>query len=273
MPGETKRILQHRSAAWFDAVSSRRSQRSFNGHKLAEDDLEAIVELAEDFRPYDDARCAVVQDADPALFTGFVGSYGSVTGAPHALLMIASDTRRAQQHAGYTGEALVLEATARDIDTCWIGGSFDSEKAAGLVDLAEGERVVCVSPLGYRTERESLKDQLMHAVPRSHSRRPISEIAPKLTEEWPAWARVAVECARLAPSAVNRQPWRFDYVHDGLAIYVTQGRGGSVPREIDCGIAMLHGEIGARQCVSTAEWTESAGTDELAVLQVEDDDW
>ncbi|HHY93759.1 MAG TPA: nitroreductase, partial [Firmicutes bacterium] len=38
---------------------------------------------------------------------------------------------------GYTGEAVVLEATALGLATCWVGGFFRPEVAARLLGVGE----------------------------------------------------------------------------------------------------------------------------------------
>lgn len=271
MPYDVDAVLAQRGSAWFDVAQTRRSWRSYDESPIAAEDLEALKELAESFRPYDDARCVVVADAPADLFRGIVGSYGAPTGAPHALMMLARDTERCQQHAGYTGEALVLEAGARGVDTCWIGGNFDREKAAALHVLEDDEHVVCVSPLGTRVTPETMTDQLMHTFARSDTRKRIGEIAPGIDDRWPAWARVAVECARLAPSALNRQPWLFS-MHDGeLVLRVAKGRERpEIRRALDCGIAMLHAQLGALQTGEAAQWHEDVADGELARLRPSD---
>ena len=56
--------------------------------------------------------------------------------------------------------------------------------------------------------------------------RPAEEIAPGLRRRGPPWARAGVEAARLAPSAMNRQPWRFRY-EDGRVVVSFDGSDGA----------------------------------------------
>jgi len=252
-----------RAPEWLAAVAGRRSRRSFDGLAADTTLLLAIEDLCTRFRPHADARVELVTDPAVDIFKGIIGGYGKVTDAPHALLFIA-DTRApfADQHLGYTGQAIVLDATARGLATCWIGGFFDPKKAASLVDLAPGERVVAASPLGTALAHATSTERTMTGMAGSHGRKPLEVIAPDRTDGWPAWAVGALETARLAPSAVNRQPWRFRW-DDGLVVSVN-GRLESpkVTKRLDCGIAMLHVEIAALSYGVTGVWNDlSAGLD------------
>jgi hypothetical protein len=96
----------------------------------------------------------------------------------------------------------------------------------------------------------------------SHKRKCIEELAPSIDRTWPEWAVAAVETARLAPSAVNRQPWRFR-LDDGRLI-VAKDRGFETPKvtkRLDCGIAMLHLQLGALAEGIQGAWTDLDGAD------------
>jgi len=248
---------------WLAAVATRHSRRSFDGTPADTSALVAIEELCGRFRPYDDARVVLVTDPAVDIFKGIVGGYGKVTDAPHALLFIADPHAPfADQHLGYTGQAIVLEATAHGLATCWIGGFFDPRKAASLTDLAPGERVIAASPLGTAVPKATSTERTMSGMAGSQNRKPLEVIAPGGTADWPAWAIGALETARLAPSAVNRQPWRFRW-EDGLVVSVN-GRLESpkVTKRLDCGIAMLHVEIAALSYGVTGTWHDlSSGLD------------
>jgi len=70
----------------------------------------------------------------------------------------------------------------------------------------------------------------------------------------------ALEAARLAPSAVNRQPWRFFLGENAIAVSLDKVRDtDKISRRLDCGIAMLHLELGARHSGVAANWTYPPG--------------
>ena len=215
------------------------------------------------FRPYPDARVALVRSTEVDVFTGIVGAYGKVVGSPHLLVFIADERAPfADQHVGFTAEGAVLEATRLGLDTCWIGGFFNAEKVRRVVELAQGERVYAVSPLGHPLPSASATERTMRRMAGSKKRKCIEELAPGIGSSWPEWAVAAVETARLAPSAVNRQPWRFRL--DGGGLVVAKDSAFETPKvakRLDCGIAMLHAELGALAAGLDGLWTDLTGSD------------
>jgi len=206
-------------------------------------DLDALEELATRLRPWPGARAVVLREAPPSVFVGVVGMYGGISHAPSVIAFIgAGDTRG--EAVGYTGEALVLEATALGLDTCWVGGLFSGHAIGALTPLGSDERVHAVAALGYAHDGPTAKERLLFGAGHAKRRRSADEIAPG-HDGWPTWAQAAVAAARVAPSAMNRQPWRFGM--DGGALTLAFS-GTDTPRSskhLDCGIAMLHAEVGA----------------------------
>ncbi|MRR12981.1 nitroreductase, partial [bacterium] len=73
-------------------------------------------------------------------------------------------------------------------------------------------------------------------------------------EGWPAWAQSAAAAAQVAPSAMNRQPWRFSFSEAGLLVSTSAVEVPRAPKRLDCGIAMLHLELGAFGQGVTGSW-------------------
>jgi nitroreductase len=157
--------------------------------------------------------------------------------------------------AGYVGEAAVLEATRLGLGTCWIGGGFRKRKTADLVELAPGERVYTVIALGSAPEDWTTGERVTAAAAGADRRMPLVEIAPSIeTELWPAWALAGIELARLAPSARNRQPWRFRLEGEDVIVSYEGRETAYVSKRLDCGIAMLHFELAARAAGCDGVW-------------------
>jgi nitroreductase len=264
--------------AWFEAITSRRSRRRYERRPVAPEAVAALRGLCERFSLAPGVRVELVEggaDVFTGLLDRFGGAYGRVEGAPWTAVVIGPEG--AGTEAGYAGEAFVLEATRLGLGTCWVAGMFEHAAVERLVELAPGEKVFAVTPVGHPLERKALVERMMSTAVRSAARRQVEEIAPGLVREspalghgvrrervWPAWAVSAVEAARLAPSGANRQPWRFRLDGGGLVLTVAEGSYWTAP--IDCGIAMLHAELGALHEGVRGRWRRLAAP-EVAVFE------
>lgn len=236
--------------SWHAAISVRRSRRRFDPTPLENTLLERMRSVCEGFRPFPGVRAVLVTQSAENVFKGFAGSYGKVKNAPAFIAFIGrGDDHAVQEKVGYMGEGIVLEATALGLGTCWIGGFFRPETAASLAEVAEGELVLAVTPLGMVAKDWNLEERIMTGFGRNHQRKPVAELASGPPEsEWPVWVKEALVAARLAPSAVNRQPWRFAVEEEAVTVAVDKpGDTFHVSKRLDCGIAMLHLELGARK--------------------------
>jgi len=191
------------------------------------------------------------------IFKGIVGGYGKVSGAP-AFIAFIGDMRApsVQEEVGYTGEGIILEATALRLNTCWVGGFFRPENVASLVEIRDKERVLAVTPVGYASRFKSLAERLMTGFGFTHRRLSLSKlVSGGRVDNLPEWAKVSIEAARLAPSAINRQPWGFDVDSNGITVFVrTSGPEFSISKRLDCGIAMLHIEVAASNFGIKGAW-------------------
>jgi hypothetical protein len=207
--------------------------------------------------PFPNARSCLVTESVKDVFKGIVGSYGKIKGAPAFIAFIGDmDSASVQEEVGYTGEGVILEASALGLNTCWVAGFFKPDSVASLVEIKSNERVLAVTPVGYARRFESLEEKLMTGFGRTHRRVPISRLISSLAQDsLLEWIRASIQAARLAPSAVNRQPWGFDVQDGGITVYVrTGGPEFSVSKRLDCGIAMLHIEVTALNRGVRGDW-------------------
>jgi hypothetical protein len=246
--------------AWFEAIAIRASRRRFDGRPVRAEALQRIGAACRTVSERADTGVrAVLVDARPdGVFTGLIGQYGAaVSGAPAFAAFLGGPDWDVD--LGYIGEAVILAATAAGVDTCWIAGSFDPAAAAAYADLAEGEQVRAVTPLGYGTSDVRGFERVLNAVVQPRARFDLERIAPGASS-WPAWARVAAEAVRLAPSGKNRQPWRLRLEDDALVLALAPD-GAYWTAWIDCGIAALHAELGALHAGVVGTWQRLAGPD------------
>jgi len=244
---------------WHAAITIRRSRRRYKPIPLEPAQLAQIQAVCREFRPYPQARAELITKSPDEVLRGIVASYGKVKGAPALIAFIGDiDDRYVNEKVGYMGEGIILEATAMGLGTCWVGGSmfFRRGLAESIVGAGEKERVFAVTPVGYSIKEFSLEERVQTAFGMFHRRKPLAEMVSGLDEkEWPDWVKSALAAARLAPSAVNRQPWRFYVEPNGITVSVDSSLiEWGISKRLDCGIAMLHIEVAALDCGVKGKW-------------------
>ncbi|MBQ2845516.1 MAG: nitroreductase family protein, partial [Firmicutes bacterium] len=118
----------------------------------------------------------------------------------------------APEALGYDFEQLVLYLTDMGLGTCWLGGTFNKGAFAEAMDVQDDEIFTIVSPIGYTADKMSLVEVMMRRGSGGDKRLPWEELFydgdfGKPIAAGDGYADV-LEMVRLAPSAVNRQPWR-----------------------------------------------------------------
>ena len=231
----------------MELVRSRRSVRTFDGRALLPEDRERILAYAESAdNPYGiGITWKLLSAGDERL------SVPVITGADTYIAGKMEKQPHAEEAFGYSFEKVVLFAGSCGIGTTWIAGTMDRAAFERAVELKENEVMPCVSPLGYPSDRMSVRETLMRRGIRADSRMAFPELffagdfGTPLTEETASGLFTALEMVRLAPSAVNRQPWRIVVTPEAAHFYEKRGKGsadgdGWDIRKIDIGIAMCH---------------------------------
>ncbi len=150
----------------------------------------------------------------------------------YLLLAGPEEEAHLEEKCGYFGEKLVLTAAAMGLGSCWLGSQQGS--------LEPGVRLVCAVALGCAPD---------HGAPAARHNTPLSPDAASA----PAWFRGGLEAAAQAPSAMNRQNWRFSLLPDGTA--QAEALDQRPFALVDLGIAKLHFELGAHG----GQWTWGSG--------------
>lgn len=230
-------------------VRERRSFRTFDGRALTAEDKEKLCAFIEtidnpyglpvEFKLLEKMGCPVVVGTD--LYIG-------------AKMKEAPDMNVA---FGYSFEKLVLYAQSLGIGTVWIGGTMDRGAFERAMDLGEDEVMPCVSPLGYPAKKMSLRESMMRKGVKANERLSFENVVYWSGFEQPLTAEAAgklflpLEMVRLAPSAVNKQPWRMVVMDNAVHFYLQRSKnfsGGKLDmQKIDMGIALCHFELMAKE--------------------------
>ena len=237
----------------LDTIRSRRSVRTFDGTELRQEDKEKITAFCENAAsPYDIPITWKLIDAkesgasSPVIVGTDTFIAGKIRRTPHA-----------EEAFGFAFEQIVLFAESLGVGTTWIAGTMDRKAFERAIQLSDGEVMPCVSPLGYPAKKMSLRETMMRKGVKADSRLGFGEVffdgdfETPLTESKAGALKDVLEAVRLAPSAVNKQPWRI-VLRDGKAhFYEKRSRGYNADgwdiQKIDMGIALCHFEMTARE--------------------------
>lgn len=235
-----------------ELIRARRSVRSFDGRALDEVTKEKLLSCNME-NPYgipvtvtflgakeQGLTCPVVTDCD--LYVG-----GRVQDVPKASVAF-----------GYSFEQFVLYAQSLGLGTVWLGGTMNRAAYEKAMNLAENELMPCASPVGYPAAKMSMRESMMRKVVKADERMAFEELffdedfATPLTKEKAGKFFEPLEMVRLAPSAVNKQPWRAVVAGDSVHFYLVRSKGVGHGEKldmqmIDMGIALCHFALTAKE--------------------------
>ena len=137
---------------------------------------------------------------------------------PQLITIYSEETEGYLENIGFLFQQMDLYLQTLGLGVCWLGmGRMNPKTTAEIA----GMKYVIMLAFGYPKG-----DQLRHDKA-AFKRKSMEKIADR--------ADPRLEPARLAPSAVNSQPWYFTHVGDSIRLYCSQK--GS---RLDAGIALAH---------------------------------
>ena len=137
---------------------------------------------------------------------------------PQVITICSEETEGYLENIGFLFQQMDLYLQTLGLGVCWLGLGQMNPRTTQPV---EGMKFVIMMAFGYPKG-----DQLRHDR-KGFKRKALEQIADRTDPK--------LEPARLAPSAVNSQPWHF--THEGNAIHVYCSKKGT---RLDAGIALAH---------------------------------
>ncbi len=220
----------------LEAMDIRCSRRSYIGTPLESTFLEEARRTVREINAASGLSFTLVEDAKAAFAS--VWKTGGLFSGVRSILMAKgpADDPHLFEKVGHEGERFVLEMTRLGLGTCWVGATFDEK----TLPVPEGERLVCVIPVGPVPAEPTAKEQMIRKTLRGKGRS--LESRYEVSGTVPAWFYRGMDAVGKAPSARNTQKAGFS-CRDGRVT-------ASIPDDyrfdlVDLGIAKLHFEIAA----------------------------
>lgn len=184
-----------------------------------------------------------------------LGTYGVIKGAKDFIGTTVPEGEFALEALGYTFEKLILYAASLGLGTCWLGGTFKRSEFAKAMDVKANELFPAISPIGYPFGKKRMVETLARRVAKADLRKDWgslffkNDFSQPLTQAEAGEFAFPLEMLRLAPSAVNKQPWRIIQAENAYHFYKTKApensRASFDIQKVDIGIAACHFHLAA----------------------------
>lgn len=218
----------------YEAIGVRCSVRKFSGREVTEAVREQIRACFEKTSRLNDRLRLELECLDNTRGKAGIKGLWKVD-APYYLALYSEYAPECERNAGYVMEQVVLYMTAKGLGTCYLGGSRPRQT------VKDGKKLMMLVAFGYPEGRLYRESPLA-------KRLPLSELCI-FKEEAGEQMKTILRAARLAPSAMNLQPWRFIVYADRIYVFAVKNRlpmaGGM--RDFSVGIMLSHIMLAAEE--------------------------
>lgn len=253
-----------------EIIKKRKSTRTFDGRPLSNEDRNLLSKYIDELNnPW-----------------GVKVNFRLLDAAAHNLsspVIVGEDTYIAAKVArtgscelafGYEFEKVCLYAESIGLGTVMLAASLSRKTFEKAMELEANEVFPLASPVGYPAAKRSMRETVMRKALKADDRIAFNELYfdgsfdKGLTPDKAGDFAEALEMARWAPSAGNKQPWRA--VVDGSKVHFYEQKSmkdselGDIPK-VDVGIALSHFELVMQENGFTGSFKEEDPG--IAVLQ------
>ncbi|MGG7144386.1 nitroreductase family protein [Clostridium nigeriense] len=225
-----------------ELIKTRHSVRNYNSTPLSEDVINKIENYIKNLpNPFNKEIRIKLIKRDSIGKDIKLGTYGVIKGANYFLVSACENDDLSLISLGYSLEKVILYCTSLGLGSVWLGGTFNKGEFAKAITLKENEILPIVSPVGYEGGKKSVIATLFGN--NTNKRKLYSELFFNRSFDTPLNPNdsdeylEALEMLRLAPSAMNKQPWRVLKEDNTLHFYITSTKGLT---KVDIGIALCH---------------------------------
>lgn len=206
-----------------DVIDKRKSFRKYTGHPVEKemlDQIEAFAKNAKALYPDINVRVEYVSQKNIKCIQQWI--------PPQAIAIYSEEKEGYLENVGFIFQQVDLFLQSVGLGSCWLGLGKPEEKSKRQQN--DGMKFVILIAFGYPSE--SLREGT-----EQFKRKSLVELSDREDER--------LECARLAPSSVNSQPWYFTHEEDVLHAYCSKqgllkARVLGDLNRIDMGIALAH---------------------------------
>ena len=215
----------------YSFILSRHSIRAFKPQPLNLEDQDRVKKILTTIIPLIPENEFIVISKNHSKEEDLVetlGAYGRFIIPPHYLIPYILGSQFPLVDLGYRIEQIAVHLWEMGIGCCYIGCLSREEKVRKLFELPAFSRIGAFLVYGYPGSSSGLQKitNTIKTLKRNANRKPINELFFRDDFDHPGNPPDSLvkilEAARMAPSAVNAQPWRFILHGERLYLFVTR---------------------------------------------------
>lgn len=229
----------------YEAILKRKSIRKYKKEALPDQVIRQILNFIRKASVLDESIRVETKILDHQKGEGELKGMWKVE-APYYLVLFSEDKEGCEKNAGYILEQVVLYLVTKSLGSCYLGG-------AKMRDLdIPGMKQMMILAFG-KPEGNLYREAAMA------KRLPLKELCV-YKEEADESMKTILKAARLAPSSLNSQPWRFIVFHDRILVFMCKEFILRSPltglRLFNMGIMLCHMSLAAEELWLEAEVKE-----------------
>lgn len=240
----------YNNQSFSELIEKRKSIRIYKETPVEKEKIDEIKNFIKSIEtPFDKYFRIELFDLQEEIVGEDFGSYGMIKGAKLYIGIAVKKEPFAYENLGFVFEKLVLFVTSLGLGTCWFGGNLKGSSFEKAMNLKEEELFPIMTPIGYGMDAYTLTEKIVKFAIGSNKRKDFAKLffednfkkSLKMDKENPIVE--ALEMLRLAPSAINLQPWRVVKMNNTYHFYVVNPKKKNdnfYIQRIDMGIGLAH---------------------------------
>lgn len=244
-----------------ELVKKRRSIRTYESKEITYNTIREIEKFIQNIEgPFKaEVRFKIINSKEE-VNGGRLGTYGVIKGTNYYIGAAVKKSEFALEELGYEMEALILFLTGLGLGSCWVGGTFKRGQFDKVMETGENELFPVITPIGFPSKKQRVVERFIKYRAKSAKRKEWNELfylrdlsSPLTKFSTLGLYKDALENVRLAPSALNIQPWRiikkdneFHFYKEGHRKNYSEKLSYDMQR-IDLGIAMCHFDLTCKE--------------------------
>ena len=228
--------------ALYQAIFRRKAVRKYVQTPLKQEKIDALMQAIEGFTPINSKEGIAFRVLKSEQLKGIMP-----VKTPQFLAVYANATDRGQINAAFMLQQADLWLSIQGMGSCWVGMPNPTREVAQVNGLS-----YCIALAFGEALEPTTRD------PKDAKRKSLSEVTDRTD------LAQLLEPARLAPSAVNRQPWYFTVKDKEILVFAKKTNPiagavfGDMPR-FDLGIVLCHLWLSAMQekMFDRIEWADT----------------